>query len=230
MLAPSAFTRDELIREGFDPDGVVLAPLGVNRPVPRDPDEIDATVARVGRARAVRAHRRHRRAPQGPADDRRARCSGCATRRPDLELVVVGPPGWGEVAGLDRPGVRVLGPQPWRVVDALYRRAACCCIASRYEGFGLPALEALARGAPARRRRRLRARRGRRRRRPAVPARRRRRAHRRRRTRPRRRRAARRNSQRRGRRRAEPLTWEASAAAHVDAFRQAVGSASRQRA
>ena len=62
--------------------------------------------------------------------------------------MVVGPTGWGDVVGLDRPGVQVLGPQPWRVVDALYRRAACCCIASRYEGFGLPALEALARGAP----------------------------------------------------------------------------------
>ena len=44
--------------------------------------------------------------------------------------------------------MRVLGPMPWRAVDSLYRRAAACVIASRYEGFGLPALEALARGAP----------------------------------------------------------------------------------
>src|SRR5439155_620243 len=32
--------------------------------------------------------------------------------------------------------------------DALLRRANACCIASRYEGFGLPALEAIVRGTP----------------------------------------------------------------------------------
>ena len=61
---------------------------------------------------------------------------------------MIGPPGWGTVDRIDRPFVRVLGEQPWSVVDALIRRAGACCIASRYEGFGLPALEALARGAP----------------------------------------------------------------------------------
>jgi glycosyltransferase involved in cell wall biosynthesis len=55
--------------------------------------------------------------------------------------------GWGNVSGLDRPGVRRLGPLPWLAVDALYRRASACALVSHYEGFGLPALEALARGA-----------------------------------------------------------------------------------
>jgi glycosyltransferase involved in cell wall biosynthesis len=41
-----------------------------------------------------------------------------------------------------------LGAQPWAVVDALYRRASACVIASRYEGFGQPAVEAKVRGAP----------------------------------------------------------------------------------
>ena len=34
------------------------------------------------------------------------------------------------------------------MVDALYRRAEVFCVASLYEGFGLPALEAMARSAP----------------------------------------------------------------------------------
>src|SRR6201999_1208261 len=66
---------------------------------------------------------------------------------PALQLVLVGPLGWGTVEGLDRPFVRVVGEQPWPVVDALIRRADACCIASKYEGFGLPALEAIVRGA-----------------------------------------------------------------------------------
>ena len=61
-------------------------------------------------------------------------------------LPIFGPRGWGEITGIDRPFVRTLGAQPWSVVDALYRRATAFCLASRYEGFGLPALEAMARG------------------------------------------------------------------------------------
>jgi glycosyltransferase involved in cell wall biosynthesis len=147
VLAPSAFTRVELIREGFEPEDVVVAPLGVNPPVARADDEIDATVAYLGvrdpYLLTVGTVEPRKDLPSIVAALQRLRAT-----RPTLELLVVGPPGWGEVAGLDQPGVRVLGPMPWRAVDSLYRRAAACVIASRYEGFGLPALEALARGAP----------------------------------------------------------------------------------
>lgn len=147
VLAPSAFTRSELIREGFDPDHVMLTPLGVNLPHARDPEEIDATVTRAG----VRPPFLLTVGTVEPRKDLRTIVSAFETirrRHPELSLLIVGPRGWGEVNGLDRPGVAVLGQLPWSVVDALYRRAAACCIASRYEGFGLPAVEALARGAP----------------------------------------------------------------------------------
>jgi glycosyltransferase involved in cell wall biosynthesis len=124
VIVPSSFTRMELIREGFTPEDVHIARLGVDPPLVREPSDIDAAVARAG------------------IDAPYVLTVGT------IELVVVGPSGWGPVPDLDRPFIHVLGVQPWSAVDALLRRAAACCIASRYEGFGLPALEALARGAP----------------------------------------------------------------------------------
>jgi glycosyltransferase involved in cell wall biosynthesis len=67
---------------------------------------------------------------------------------PDVQLAVVGPPGWLAVPGLDAPGIHRLGTVDERTLDAIYRNAIACAIPSRYEGFGLPALEAMARGCP----------------------------------------------------------------------------------
>lgn len=65
-----------------------------------------------------------------------------------LELVVVGGRGWGETPQLRRAGVTALG----RVSDAelarLYRGAAVVVYPSRFEGFGMPIIEAMASGAP----------------------------------------------------------------------------------
>jgi glycosyltransferase involved in cell wall biosynthesis len=147
VLTPSAFTRHELLCEGFAPDDVVVAPLGVNPVHPRDDEEVDAVLDRL-----------HVDAPfvltVGTVEPRKdiptivTAYERLRRTHPELELLVVGPRGWGEVDGLDRPGVRAMGRLPWIAVDALYRRAAACVVASRYEGFGLPALEALAAGAP----------------------------------------------------------------------------------
>jgi glycosyltransferase involved in cell wall biosynthesis len=67
---------------------------------------------------------------------------------PDLKLVVAGPPGWGETPSLDRPGVVAPGRIDEATLDALYRGAAVLAVPSLSEGFGLPALEAMARGCP----------------------------------------------------------------------------------
>jgi glycosyltransferase involved in cell wall biosynthesis len=67
---------------------------------------------------------------------------------PDLRLVVAGPPGWGETPPLDGPGVVAPGRIDEVTLDALYRGAAALAVPSRSEGFGLPALEAMARGCP----------------------------------------------------------------------------------
>jgi len=147
VLTPSSFTRVELMREGFEPEDVVVVPLGVDQPPDRDAAELDATVQRLGATRpyilTVGTVEPRKDLPTIVAAHERLRA-----KHSDLELFIVGTPGWGEVRGIDRPGVRAVGWLPDDDVDALYRRACACVIASRYEGFGLPALEAMARGAP----------------------------------------------------------------------------------
>ena len=147
IVVPSEFTRRELEREGFDTKRLVVVPFGVDEPQPRDPDEVDATIARAG------IHPPYV-LSVGTVEPRKdfttiARAvERLRPTHPDLTLVVVGPPGWGDVVGLDQPFVHVLGAQPWNLLDALYRRAAVYCAASLYEGFGLPAVEAMVRGTP----------------------------------------------------------------------------------
>ena len=67
---------------------------------------------------------------------------------PDLRLVVAGPPGWGATPPLDGEGVVAPGRIDEATLDALYRGAAALAVPSLSEGFGLPALEAMARGCP----------------------------------------------------------------------------------
>jgi len=78
-----------------------------------------------------------------------------AASRPELRLVLAGSDGWGAREALDAitgSGVatRVLRPGylPAPTVAAFFRRAAALAYPSLEEGFGLPALEGLACGAP----------------------------------------------------------------------------------
>jgi len=66
-----------------------------------------------------------------------------------LPLVVAGPAKDEALAReLERRGARVTGYVGQRELAELYRGAACLVQASRYEGFGLPVLEAMASGTP----------------------------------------------------------------------------------
>jgi glycosyltransferase involved in cell wall biosynthesis len=70
-----------------------------------------------------------------------------AARRAGRELRVVGARGWGDV-NIPGEGVRFLGFVSDDELARLYRGALCVAYLSIYEGFGIPELEALACGAP----------------------------------------------------------------------------------
>ena len=67
---------------------------------------------------------------------------------PDLALAVAGGAGWGEQPTLRGEGVIALGYVPDDELARLYRGASVFVFPSRFEGFGIPVIEAMASGVP----------------------------------------------------------------------------------
>ncbi len=147
----SQFVADEVVAElGVTADRVVVIPNGVDRDVLGDPR---AGQALVGAARYVLA--------LGTVEPRKDLPSlvrafdQLAGDDPDLVLVVAGPNGWGAdllTTAIDRSPfadrIRRIGWVPEQQRGDLLRGASVLAYPSRYEGFGLPPLEAMAAGAP----------------------------------------------------------------------------------
>lgn len=71
-------------------------------------------------------------------------------RLPDpWPLVIVGPKGWGDaIDSAPQAGVVLAGPVPGPVLSALYQATRAVAYVPLHEGYGLPAVEAMAAGAP----------------------------------------------------------------------------------
>ena len=139
VIVPTEFGRDDLAREGFDPARVHVAPHGVDAPrrgsasPPTDGQYVlfvSTLEPRKGVNDLLDAHQALRR------------------HHPDLELVLAGPTGWGDAPDTNRPGVVVTGTLDDDALDVAYRHALALAVPERYAGFGLPVIEAMARGCP----------------------------------------------------------------------------------
>ncbi|MBA3332691.1 MAG: glycosyltransferase family 4 protein [Actinobacteria bacterium] len=137
ILTVSERTKRDLIElYGVAPDGVAVTPNGVDpafHPSPSDTVSQSPYVLSVG---AIQARKNQLAA------------LGAATAA-GLPLIVVGPAKDAALAEeLRIRGARLEGHVEIERLAELYRGAACLVQASRFEGFGLPVLEAMASGTP----------------------------------------------------------------------------------
>ena len=149
VLAISQYLADGLVQElGADPTKVVAMPLGANAAAgtpaldPRSPlllfvgtlyayKDVATTIRAFGRARPeLPPDARFAIVGKDPDGTQVARLRACAV----------------EVGAAD--AVDVLGMLDQDALEALYARASALVLPSRYEGFGLPVAEAMARGTP----------------------------------------------------------------------------------
>jgi len=147
VVVPTAFGRDDLVAEGFDPARVHVASHGVDPSVERGPAAVSAVLSRLG-ARPPFLLFVGTLEPRKGVDDLLWAHTALRRRRPDLGLVLAGAPGWGPPLDTGGAGVVVTGWVGDGELDALYRSAAALALPSHYEGFGLPVVEAMARGCP----------------------------------------------------------------------------------
>ncbi len=145
VVTPSSFTRDELLTVGFAPERVHVIPHGAPPVFDFTPEDDAVTLARLGVV-APFIFFVGTLEPRKGIDTLTAAFAALRADAPELSLVLAGPKGWGDVPDLEGDGVQTLGAVDARTADVLWRHALCAAVPSRYEGFGLPALEAMARG------------------------------------------------------------------------------------
>ncbi len=149
LVAPSAATADDLAAAGVPQDKVAVIEEGCDHLAPPDHDGAAKLLADLG----VGAGGRYLLTVSTlePRKNLDRLLAAYALARPRLPepwpLVVVGPAGWGP-ALLPQPSVLLAGAVDGGVLSALYAGARLVAYVPRREGWGLPAVEAMACGTP----------------------------------------------------------------------------------
>ncbi|MCB1251074.1 MAG: glycosyltransferase family 4 protein [Acidimicrobiales bacterium] len=143
VVCPSEATMADCVAHGFDPDRLRLVPWGV--------DADQATDEAVDRVRAAHGLARRYVLWVGTIEPRKnleTLLDAFGRVDPDVDLVLAGPSGWHTdlAARLERlgPRARALGFVPANDLPALMAGADVLCYPSVREGFGMPVLEAMA--------------------------------------------------------------------------------------
>ena len=147
VIVPTEFGKADLVAEGFASDRVHVAHHGVDLPGPEDQRSTAAVLEWLGIHGPFVLFVGTLEPRKGVTDLLEAHARLRASR-PDLGLVLAGPPGWGEAPDVARPGVIATGAVGDAELDVLYRSATVLALPSQYEGFGLPVIEAMARSCP----------------------------------------------------------------------------------
>lgn len=137
LIAVSSFTAERL-RDRFGREAVVIHEAPPSNCAPASPDAVASVRHRYGLPERFVLHV----GTIEPRKDVAALAAAC--ERIDVPLVLAG----GQVPGTPTGRAQVLGYVPQRELNALYGSASVVGYPSRYEGFGLPPLEAMACGAP----------------------------------------------------------------------------------
>lgn len=143
LITDSRFSQGELARAlGIPPERIVPIHLGVDPPSPvaiapaLDTSSYEPYILFVGTSERRKG-----------VDVLIAALNRLKSRHPRLTLVLTGARG-DAVDGTEPISVRELGFVDDRALITLYRHASVFAFPSRYEGFGLPVLEAMAHGIP----------------------------------------------------------------------------------
>jgi glycosyltransferase involved in cell wall biosynthesis len=146
VVVPSRQTADDCAAHGIEPGRVRVVPHGVRVPA------VDAVAVAAWRARhGVRGPYvlwTGTREPRKNLAGLLAAYRVLRAHHPDIDLVLVGPGGWGDAGVEEAPGVHLLGRLSPADLHAAYAGAAAFCFPSLREGFGMPVLEAMAHGVP----------------------------------------------------------------------------------